>query len=191
MRTLTAEEIAATTGYAVYPAWLFEFYLAQPVYLCSTVYDLQDEAFGGIVYLGRGGVGKVDDIRDSAGEFPQLKMTLSGVPDEYIALADDTNTAGCELVVKAALFRESDRKVISTRTRFVGTLEPMTINDADRGAALEVIAESDAHTLLRPLATLFTDAEQQRLYPGDLFFQYTADQADQKLIWPAASWGRQ
>ena len=190
MRDLSNEEEAASQGYALGVVWLVEIDLAAPVYVNSSIHDLKDDA-SGITYLGRGGLGSVEDVADTAGEFPQLKFSLSGVPDEYIALADSTDTAGAEIRAKVSIVNLDTLKILDARTRYVGYLEPMTINDGAISATLEVIAESAAYSLLRPTSSLFTDAEQQRLYPGDLFFQFAQDQAEQRVVWPSANWGRQ
>ena len=37
----------------------------------------------------------------------------------------------------------------------------------------------------------YTDIDQQRLYPGDLFLQYVTDQAEKTIVWPKAEYFKQ
>lgn len=188
MRTLSAEELEIIQSYGFPLAVLVEMDLDEPLNLNSSIYQLR---LGDVEYQATRGFGEIDEVRTSAGEFPQLKFAISGVPPSHIALADDTDTAGKDVRIKVAIFNPVTYKIVSTRLVFDGTLEPLVITDGPETARLEVTAESAAESLLRPITSLFSDAEQQRLYPGDLFFQFASDQADQKIVWPAASWGRQ
>lgn len=188
MRSLTSAEQAVISAHAALLALLLEIDLTIPLYMNSSGLDLEID---GIEYLGSRGLGQIEAVQDSAGEFHALKFSLSGVPPTHIALADSIDTAGCEVRVKVALFDQATGQVISTRTRFVGKTEPLVITDTPKGTILECTATSFASSLMRPVNSLFSDAEQQRLYPGDLFFQFVSDQADMRVQWPAASWGRQ
>lgn len=188
MRSLTTAEQAAISSYALPVAMLLEMDLDTPLFMNSSGLDLE---LNGVEYLGSRGLGQIEAVRDTAGEYTQLKFTLSGVPPTHIALADATETSGREVRVKVAIFDPATVQVISTRTRFVGRLQPLIITDTPKGTIIEATAESYAASLMRPVNSLFSDAEQQRLYPGDLFFQYVSDQAEMRVVWPAASWGRQ
>jgi len=188
MRTLSSEELLLIQAYALPVALVAEMDLDEPLRLNSSIYTLK---LGEVPYDATRGFGSIEAIRTSAGEFPQLKFSISGVPPSHIALADDTNTAGKDVRVKLALFDPTNYKIASMRLLFDGTLEPLVITDGPETTTLEVVAESAATSLMRQITSLFSDAEQQRLYPDDLFFQFATDQADQKIVWPAASWGRQ
>lgn len=188
MRNLSTAEQAAINGYELQVALLLEMDLAAPLYMNSSGLDL---TLNGVEYLGSRGLGQIDAVRDSAGEYTQLKFTLSGVPPTHIALADATETSGKEVRVKLAIFVDDSTQVISTRTRFVGRLQPLIITDTPKGTVIEATAESYAASLMRPVNSLFSDAEQQRLFPGDLFFQYVSDQSEMRVVWPSAAWGRQ
>ena len=76
--------------------------------------------------------------------------------------------------------------------RWLGRLDVFTINGGGRSgaAAIRVTAEPTAIDLMRPLVSLYSDAEQRRLHPGDPSLQYMVDQQDVRIVWPAASWGR-
>lgn len=194
MRTSTLAEQTAASSYLLPMALVCEMDLAVPLLLSSAVHDL---TLNGSQYMGTRGFGKVEPIRDSAGEYSRLKFSIGGVPATHIALADSTDTAGKEVRIGVARFDPSTFQLISIRYRFVGKLDPIIITDvpASEGAAgtttLEVTAESIASSLMRPVTSLYSDAEQQRLYPGDLFLQFVSDQAEMRVVWPAASWGRQ
>jgi len=54
-------------------------------------------------------------------------------------------------------------------------------------AAVSLTFESDLVKLDTPNETRFTDAEQQRLFPGDLGFQYVAEIPNKRLFWGVPS----
>lgn len=188
MRTVTPEEQAAFSSYLLPMALYCEMDLAVPLLLTSAGIDLD---LDGQEYLGTRGFGKCEAIRDSAGEYSRLRFSISGVPATHVALADATETSGKEVRMGVVFFNPSTYKLISKRLRFAGKLDPIIITDTPETTTLEVTAESLAASLMRPVTSLFSDGEQQRLYPGDLFFQFVSDQADMRVVWPAASWGRQ
>jgi hypothetical protein len=188
MLVLTPQEQAAISGSKVVAAALLEMDLAVPLYMNSSTWTLNSD---GKEYIASMGIGEVEGIQNTAGEYTGLRFRLSGVPPAYVALADSVDTAGKGMRIKFALFDPETYQIISARVRFEGRLQPMVITDAPEAGLIEVNAESLAYSLMRPVTSLFSDAEQQRLYPGDLFFQFASEQADMRIVWPAASWGRQ
>jgi hypothetical protein len=71
-----------------------------------------------------------------------------------------------------------------------GTLDVMSIEDGAQTAVLRVNAEHAGLDLQRPSVSLYSDSEQRRLHPGDPSLQFMSDQADVRVIWPAAAWFR-
>lgn len=189
MRTLAPIASAALAMSPLPLALLVEMDLAQPLALCTAGVNL---TLAGATYIGIGPLGKIDPMQDTAGDVRALSFTLSGVPSSMIALALTEPVQGKAVRVKLAIFDAVTLAVLDVRLRWAGWLDVMTISDAagdGAGAAtVSVTAENGGIDLIRPGSSLYSDAEQQRLYPGDVFLQYLADQIDQRIVWPAAAY---
>ena len=189
MRTISAAEIAALQSRNVPLAVLVEMALSTPLNLNTSSLDL---TIGGITYYGTRGLGAIDSVQETPAEVRQLRFTLSGVPSTSIALALTEPVQGKLVTLKLAIFDPVTYQVLGAHTRWAGRLDVMAISDAAGGmATLTVTAEHAGIDLIRPGVSLYTDLEQRRLFPGDLFLQYLNDQIEQKIVWPAASWGRE
>lgn len=188
MRTLTAEALAVLQGPVVPLAALVEMDLTEPLYLNSTPATLY---WQGNAYSGAGGLGTVDEIRDVVGDMRPIRFTLAGVAASSIALALAEPVQGKAVRQKLAIFDPDTRAPLDVSLLATGRLDTMTVVDDVPAALLQVSAEHGGIDLVRPGNSLWSDAEQQRLYPGDTSLQCMAAQVDMRIVWPAASWGRQ
>jgi len=67
---------------------------------------------------------------------------------------------------------------------FRGRLDTALVDDSDpTNPQLALSYESELIDLERPRTKLYTDGDQQALYPGDLGLQYVAALQDQTLVW--------
>jgi len=188
MRTLSTAAQAALTSRTLPMAVLVEMALTLPVNLSSANVDI---TYAGTTYLGTRGLGMVEAVRDTAAEMPQLRFELSGVPSTHIALALAEPVQGKTARIKVALFDPSTYQILVAQQIWAGYLDVMAIEDGENSAKLSVTAEHAGIDLMRPVTSLYQHDEQQRLAPGDLAFQYVSDQAEMRVVWPAASWGKQ
>ena len=187
MRTLSAPALAALQRSPLPIALLIEMDLTAPLYLNTGGIDL---TIGGIIYSGTQGLGRVDAVQESPAEIKPLRFELGGVPSTMIALALAEPVQGKAIRVKTALFDPTTYQIIETRLRWQGQLDVMAIEDGIPTATVQVNAEHSAIDLLRTSASYYSNAEQRRLYSNDPSLQYVAGQAETKIVWPAASWGR-
>lgn len=187
MRTLSAPALAALQSQALPLAVLIEMALSTPLNLNTSSLNL---TIGGTTYLGTGGLGQIEAVQETPAEVQQLRFKLSGVPSTAIALALTEQVQGKLVTLKLCVFDPATYAVLDTRTRWVGRLDVMTIDDGGSTGVLSVTAEHAGIDLTRPGTTAYTNDEQQRLHPGDLSLQYLNDQVEQRIVWPAASFGR-
>jgi hypothetical protein len=166
-------------------AILVEMDLTSSLNLCTAGINL---TIGGITYLGAGGLGKIEAIQDSPSEIKQLRFELSGVPSASIALALAEPVQGKAVRIKLAIFDPTTYQVLGTHLRWAGRLDVMAIQDDPATATIQVTAEHAGIDLLRPTMSYYSDAEQRRLYSNDPSLQFMADQVDQRVTWPAATW---
>ena len=188
MRTLSAGEIAALSTRPLPIAVLVEMDLTTALNLNSTSIDLD---IGGTLYRGTKGLGKIEVVADSPAEVKPLKFSFSGVSSTQIALARYERVQGKAVRIKTVIFSPATYVPYTPRLRWAGRLNVFSIEETGETAVLEVTAEHAGVDLLRPVTSLYSDAEQRRLYPGDPSLQYVADQVERRIIWPSAEWGRQ
>lgn len=188
MRTLSAPALAALLRSPLPIALLVEMDITSTVYLCTAGINL---VVDGITYLGTGTLGRIDAVQESPAEIKPLRFELSGVPSGQIALALAEPVQGKAVRIKIAVLDPDTYQVIESRLRWQGRLDVFAIEDGPDTATLMCSAEHAAIDLLRTATVMYSDSEQRRLYSNDPSLQFLADQAEQRLVWPAASWGRQ
>lgn len=185
MRTLSSAEQAALLANPVPMVVLVELYLTSTIYLCTAGIDL---VVGGVTYLGTRGLGKIDTVADSPAEIKPLSFEMSGVPSTQVALALSEPVRGKAIIVKSLLLDPATYQPLTPRVRWQGVGDVMLLREQGGTATIQVQAEHCAADLLRGTPSYWSDAEQRRLYPGDPSLQYMADQVEQKIVWPAASY---
>jgi hypothetical protein len=146
---------------------------------------------GGNDYLGTGGLGKIGAIQDTPAELRGLTFELSGVSPSSIALVMTEPVQGRPVALSLVLFDPETYQVLDVLSRWVGVLDTLSIDDARPNATIQVAAEHAGIDLVRPSGSQMSDAEQQRLAPGDPSLQFVADQVDIRIVWPAAAFFRQ
>lgn len=185
MRTLSVAEQAALQASPVPLVVLVELYLSSAIYLCSAGIDLE---VGNITYLGTRGLGSIDTVTDTPAEIKPLSFSMSGVPSTQVALALSEPVRGKIVAVKTLLLDPATYQPLTPRLRWQGVGDVMLLREQGGTATIQVQAEHCAADLLRGTPSYWSDAEQRRLYPGDPSLQFMADQVEQKIVWPAASY---
>lgn len=156
------------------------------LYLNTTCWDI---TWNGHVWLGTFGVGRINPIEDQPGELKGLSFELAGIESSKVALVLSENVQGRPVIVYTVIF-DANSQVIDGVVEWRGRLDTMAISESDGKAAISVTAEHFGIDLLRGTNVRFSDQDQQRVHPGDRFFEYMVAQADKKLVWPAASFFR-
>ena len=187
MRSLSTAALAALQSNPLPIAVLVEMDLSSPLNLCTAGLDM---TVAGVTYLGAAGLGRIDAIQDSPAEIKALSFELSGVPSSQISLALSEPVQGKAVRIKTLLFDPSTYQPIEARLRWQGRCDVMAISDGPTSATIKVSAEHCAVDLLRATVSYWSDAEQRRLFGGDPSLQYVADQVEQRIVWPAASYFR-
>jgi hypothetical protein len=188
MLILTPAAAAAIQNRNCPLAVLIEMDLSSPLFLNTGGINL---SYGGSTYYGAKGLGTIDTIKDTASEIANLKFQLAGVSQSLIALALGEPVQGKSVRIKLAIFDPVTYQILDVSMRWAGRLDVMNLTTGAGQGTITVSAEHAGIDLVRPGNSLYTNAEQQMLHPGDLAFQYLDEQIDQKIVWPAATWGRQ
>lgn len=151
MRTLSAATLAALNQETVPLAQLiFLQFPGGGVALNTSNTDL---TWAGITYKGAGALGEVNGIEDSPGEIKGLRLTLSGVLSEYLAMAlDASNTVQGTPVFTRTAILDSNYQIVDAPLDWQGRLDTMSIEENGDTCTIQVTAESTAVDLLRGAA---------------------------------------
>jgi hypothetical protein len=106
------------------------------------------------------------------------------------AMALQTNVQGRSVNISLAVFDPATYQIADTSLEWAGTLDVLDWADDGTTGVITVSAESAGADLLRGVPVRYTDQDQQRLFAGDLGFQYVIDQGEKAIVWPAASFFR-
>jgi hypothetical protein len=188
MRTFSAAALTAIQSGTVPLSVLIEMDLSTPLLMNTSVLNL---TVGASTYLGVGLVGTIEPVSDSPAEIKPLQFQLSGAPSAQISLALQEPVQGKAVRLKLAIYDPATYALIEADQIWAGLLDVMSIEDGEKTATISVSAEHAGIDLLRPIVSLYDNAEQQRLFPGDLFWQFNADQVEMRIVWPTAAFFRQ
>lgn len=191
MRSLSSTSQATIASGAVPPIILLLYMETTPaVRLNSTPHTVNYQGFD---YLGAGNFGSIDAVADVPGDESALRFTLSGVPADSIALAlgDAPQTKGARVTLSVALLDPSTKAVADVLQIFRGYVDQMPISYAVDASSIGVICTHRGETFSRPKPLRNTDADQQRLVPGDTSRRFVVSQSQVQDVWPAASFYRQ
>lgn len=183
MRTLAAPALSALSQPSVPMASLIKMvFTGGTVCFNTTGWTL---AWGGDSYLAVGQLGEIQEIDDSPGEVKGVSFSLSGVSSDAIALALVEPVQGKPLTIYTAIFNPSTYQIADASIEWAGKIDVFSIDENGETCALRVTAEHSGIDLLRPDVVRYTDADQRRLFSGDLGFQYVIDQSDKQIVWPS------
>lgn len=187
---------AALAGTRVELAWLVRFdFVSETMRLWrgSGLLTTND----GATWQGLGSLGDVSGIEQAVnGEAPQATFTLSGVDGTIVRLARDEFEAevlGRQVSVLLQFFGVDDpddpgnqRPLDAPYPVWAGRcLSPTFTISRDGGRqSIDISAESLFSLRSRPQYAMYTDADQQRRFPGDAGFEFVGSLVNKVLTWP-------
>ena len=177
---------AALLGGSYALAVLIELDLTVPIYW-ATCRDNLD--WNGKTYLG-GRQGGVNEIKDQGGEVLGLSFSISGVPSDLIAIALSEPIQGKRASISLAIMEPVRQQIVDVIPLWTGDLDQMPISESGGTATIAVTAEHRGIVFARPKGVMYSDADQQRLHPGDRCLEFLTSQSAHQDIWPAAAWFR-
>jgi hypothetical protein len=143
-------------------------------------------AWNGHTWLGTGGLVSIEPIRETGAiESVGLRLTMSGVPSNLISLALVGEFQGRAITFWLGLLDASGVLIDTPIVEYAGRLDTMTIVEGDETATISVTVESEMASLMAAAVRRMNDADQQRDYPGDKFFQYVAQMKEKSIPFPS------
>lgn len=155
-------------------------------YLTSLPHDVDYDSH---TWVSAQGVGTVEPITETDDGAQGLAFTLSGVPVSAIAATLTEPVQGRPVTIHLVVLDGSTLRV--DRSVWAGEFDVMSVDDSVSGPVIRVTAEHALLAWSQPSNLLFSDADQQRLHPGDKFFEYAAQMSQATIVWPNKSFFKQ
>lgn len=144
-----------------------------------------DLTYAGNTYFSAGTLMEVKAVRESTGSIEGMQFTLSGLSPEIIEIASDEPYRGRIVRLLKAYFDPANNQMVNEpRAWFVGRMRSMSIAETNDTCTVSVTAEHYEAELGRAAPLRLNDADQQRLFPGDLGCQYAEVMSEKKITWP-------
>lgn len=188
MRSLTAEQLALIAAKNVKPVFFVQMDMDPVQRFCSALTSLE---WNGYTWLGLGAIAKIDLVTESADlEIQSMKLGLSGVPVDIIALVEAEPIQGKLCRVWCGLYGDDYALEGDPALEHKGRLDVPANRESEADEQglivcdLTLTVENLFAYGLRPKILRRTDADHQRLHPGDTFYRHVGNLADAK------GWGR-
>lgn len=149
----------------------------------------RDIAYDGLIYRGIGILGSVSPIREAQGiKASGITLTISGIKSEVIALMLSEPYLGRPVYYHQAFVDESlTVDPNKTLLMFRGSVD--SIDGAlGQSSSFTIEVKSRLADWERPRKLRYTDAEQNKLHPGDKGMEFVAQLSQRRLVWPKASY---
>ena len=191
MRSLSSTSQTTLAGGYVPPALLLLTMETTPVVRLNS--SPVTVSYNGFDYLGAGNLGSIEAISDQPGDESGMKFTLSGAPSDSISLAlrDAPETKGARVTLQLALLDPASKAIVDVLQLFRGYVDQMPINFSTESSSIGAMCSHRGETFSRAKPLRNTDADQQKLYPGDTSRRFVVSQSQKQDVWPAAGFFRQ
>ena len=180
-RDLTASMISAFGAATVWPVMFAKMeFPGGTVRLCSHTASL---TYDSETYTGLGTLGVVSDIEETIDESSNnVTLTLSAA-SSVVALALTEPVRGARVRLWRGLLNSGGTLIADPALEFSGTASHMSHSDDGTSGSVTLHIVDETGDQERPLDLRYTDAEQQRMYPGDTGLRYVTTLPNQEFTW--------
>ncbi len=140
--------------------------------------------WGGYDWLGVGQFGTVDGLQEEA-ELSRktVTYTLSGVPNDLIALALDDYYQGRTAKVYVGFFDRTTYQLAAEPELLDSGLMDVAKSKEGKTCSISITAESRIASWSRPTVRRYTDAQQRAYFPSDTGMQFISQAAQKEIVW--------
>lgn len=145
-----------------------------------------DIVAGGQTYVGAGLIMKIANRTESTTSMEGWQITVSGLDASVAALAAGEPYQGRLAMLRKAYLDPDTNAVISVPAVVsVGRIARMHIAEDNKTATVRIEVEPFEAAWDRANPLFLNDADQQRLFPGDLGASHVNELATRKIVWPS------
>ena len=142
-----------------------------------------DFSWGGDTYEGTGDLGAIGNFEESTTrQGLDLTMALSGVPQDRVDRAMDQDVIGRVAEIFRGWLDADEQLVADPDLWWRGRLNSMHI-ELGETASIETTGVERLVDWDRQRVQRFADNDQQRRFPGDNGFEFTAETAAKTIVW--------
>jgi hypothetical protein len=174
----------------VRPFFAFRLETPDPVYAFTGVGQMTFPDADGVdrTWIGAGDFGSLDTLTEANdGSATGIKATLFKIPGEFRDDIADQAVPGVKMDVGIGAFDETFQNLEGFAWLNRYKLDDYKITDGGNSLTVQVSGENRSIDQKRPAIKRFTDERQQRVYPGDLFFQFVSKMGEVSILWAQAS----
>lgn len=141
---------------------------------------------GEVTYYHTGPLASIRALSEAGASFEGMEFAMSGLEPAVIGYAVNEPYRGRLVrLLKGYLDADTHALIGAPVVTFIGRMQAMSITETNGTCTAALVAEHYEAELQRPAPLRLNDADQQRLYPGDLGCQYAEEMVEKELIWPA------
>lgn len=112
-----------------------------------------------------------------------VTLTFSGLNSDIVAISLTQNYRGRGAKIYLGCLDAENQPVSDLYQVFAGRMDTMSISENGSTATITITVENVLIDLERPRMRKFTDAEQQKRYPGDNSLENVAALQDRQISW--------
>lgn len=182
-RDITSVVNTAINASEIEPFFAIDFdlvdanYDPDPLYVWTGIGEL---TIGLKTYIGAGNILTLEPIEETSEiEAKGTSITISGIPSEYIAIAQTYPYQGRECRIYFGVVGNPDQCV----EVFSGELDQMSIQEDSETCAITVTAENVMVKLEHPVVRRLTNQDQKSRFPNDKGLEFVAGLQDKEILW--------
>lgn len=185
-RNLSATMATAVTGSDLKPIILIEAQFdsnapSSYLYLWNGIGNL---SWNGYTWIGAGAIMDVSAVEESADlKATGVKVSITGIPSEYISLSFNEDYQGRPLIVRFALLDSSNSVIATPFILFSGRMDVMSIAESGDTSIIEITVENRLIDFERPKVRRYTDQDQKIDHPTDKGLEFVTSIQDKEIIW--------
>lgn len=186
MRTIDAALLAALSAETVRRVYLVRLVFDSGTVAWNT--GLRDITYDGVTYLGLGNITSISATKEESGvKASGLTVGINGIDPVVVALMLTEPYINRPAYIHYTLLNDQDQQITGNPVLlFRGTMDSIQ-GTQGASASFQVSLKSRLADWERPRKCRYTDAEQQRLHPGDKGFEFVGQMEQAKIIWPRAA----
>lgn len=147
----------------------------------------RDEEIRGVLWRGAGNLLSIEDLQETGDSAPEgATIILSGNDESIVAvvLREHFQDRPCRIFF--GVLDENDKVIGEPFQIYAGFCDTATVMVQDSVATVKLTSESHAARWSSPSGAVYNDVDQQARHPGDRFFEYGPQVADQvtTVKWP-------
>ncbi len=180
-RDADAGAITKSKAAVFYPFILVELFLdSGTLYVCSLDKNI---VWNSNTYLGVGDLGKITPIQETTdAQASGVSVELTGIPTDYTDVVLGEDYHGRKIIIRQGFLDSNFQIAEDPPILFEGIMDQAQIT-LGKTITVRITAEDDWIRWEEPILSMYTNAEQQYLYPGDLGLEFVSQVVEKEIIW--------